>query len=152
MLGFCICVYLELSVSMFARPVTLFPQTWTIVSSWCDQFSLRKTMPHWRMLLLPAELITVMLDFLVSLRKKKTKHSMLDHKPQLHACWRRPERENTLHRFLKSPHWLPVCFRIDFKILLLVYKALNGRRPAHLSDLLLSYETFCWWPFNYPQR
>ena len=27
---------------------------------------------------------------------------------------------------LKSLHWLPVSFRIDFKILLLVFKALNG--------------------------
>lgn len=27
---------------------------------------------------------------------------------------------------LKSLHWLPVCFRIDFKIILLVYKALTG--------------------------
>ena len=41
---------------------------------------------------------------------------------------------------LKSLHWLPVCFRIDFKILLLVYKALNGLAPVYLSDLLLSYE------------
>ncbi len=41
---------------------------------------------------------------------------------------------------LKSLHWLPVCFRIDFKVLLLVYKALNGLAPLYLSDLLLSYE------------
>ena len=41
---------------------------------------------------------------------------------------------------LKSLHWLPVCFRIDFKILLLVFKALIGLSPSYLSDLLLSYE------------
>ena len=41
---------------------------------------------------------------------------------------------------LKSLHWLPVCFRIDFKILLLVFKALNGLSPSYLSDLLLTYE------------
>ena len=41
---------------------------------------------------------------------------------------------------LKSLHWLPVCFRIDFKILLLVFKALNGLSPSYLSDLLLNYE------------
>lgn len=40
---------------------------------------------------------------------------------------------------LKSLHWLPVYFRIDFKILLLVFKALNGLSP-YLSDLLLPYE------------
>uniref|UniRef100_A0A3Q3G3E6 Uncharacterized protein n=1 Tax=Labrus bergylta TaxID=56723 RepID=A0A3Q3G3E6_9LABR len=30
---------------------------------------------------------------------------------------------------LRSLHWLPVCQRIDFKILLLVYRALNGLGP-----------------------
>ena len=28
---------------------------------------------------------------------------------------------------LKQLHWLPVCYRIIFKILLLVYKALNAQ-------------------------
>ena len=41
---------------------------------------------------------------------------------------------------LKSLHWLPVCQRIDFKILLLVYKALNGLGPKYISDLLIPYE------------
>ena len=37
---------------------------------------------------------------------------------------------------LRSLHWLPVYQRIDFKILLLVYKALNGFWPKYISDLL----------------
>ena len=41
---------------------------------------------------------------------------------------------------LRSLHWLPVCQRIDFKILLLVYKALNGLGPKYISDLLVRYE------------
>lgn len=41
---------------------------------------------------------------------------------------------------LKSLHWLPVCKRIDFKILLLTYKALNGLGPKYISDLLVVYE------------
>ena len=41
---------------------------------------------------------------------------------------------------LRSLHWLPVSQRIDFKILLLVYKALNGLGPKYISDLLLHYE------------
>ena len=40
---------------------------------------------------------------------------------------------------LKSLHWLPVCFRIDFKFLLLVFKALNGLCPLYLSELFLPY-------------
>ena len=41
---------------------------------------------------------------------------------------------------LKSLHWLPVHQRIDFKILMLVYKSLNGLGPIYLSNLLLHYE------------
>lgn len=33
-------------------------------------------------------------------------------------------------------HWLPVSSRIDFKILLHVFKALNGLAPACIYDLL----------------
>ena len=36
-------------------------------------------------------------------------------------------------------HWLPVKFRIDFKILLFVYKALNNLAPQYLTDLLCLY-------------
>ena len=37
---------------------------------------------------------------------------------------------------LISLHWLPVKFRVDFKIALLVYKALNGSAPSYISALL----------------
>ena len=40
---------------------------------------------------------------------------------------------------LKSLHWLPVCFRIDFKVLLMVFKCLRGLGPSYLSELLLPY-------------
>ena len=33
-------------------------------------------------------------------------------------------------------HWLPVKFRIDFKILLLTYKAINGLVPFYLKELI----------------
>ena len=33
-------------------------------------------------------------------------------------------------------HWLPVKYRIQFKILVIVYKALNGMAPIYLSDLI----------------
>ena len=41
---------------------------------------------------------------------------------------------------LKSLHWLPVTYRIDFKILLIVYKALHGLAPSYLSDCVSRYE------------
>ena len=36
-------------------------------------------------------------------------------------------------------HWLPVHFRIDYKNLLLTYKALHNLAPTYLSDLLHEY-------------
>ncbi len=40
---------------------------------------------------------------------------------------------------LVSLHWLPVSFRVDFKILMLTYKALHGLAPQYLSELLIPY-------------
>ena len=37
---------------------------------------------------------------------------------------------------LASLHWLPVRYRIEFKILLLTYKALNGLAPLYLEELI----------------
>ena len=45
-----------------------------------------------------------------------------------------PQDNITPH--LKSLHWLPVPLRIDFKILLLTFKVLNGLAPKYLRDLI----------------
>ena len=37
-------------------------------------------------------------------------------------------------------HWLPIKFRIQFKVLLLVYKALNGLAPKYIKELLVPYK------------
>ena len=37
---------------------------------------------------------------------------------------------------LKELHWLPIKYRIKFKILLIVYKCLNGMGPDYLCDML----------------
>ena len=37
---------------------------------------------------------------------------------------------------LRHLHWLPVHYRIDFKILLLTFKCLNGLAPLYLTELL----------------
>ncbi len=41
---------------------------------------------------------------------------------------------------LRSLHWLPVTFRIDCKVLLLVYKSLNGLGPKYIVDMLTEYK------------
>ena len=40
---------------------------------------------------------------------------------------------------LRSLHWLPVSYRIDFKALLLVFKSLNGMGPSYLLDMFQRY-------------
>ena len=37
---------------------------------------------------------------------------------------------------LKDLHWLPIPYRIDFKIAVLTYRCLNGCAPSYLSSLL----------------
>jgi hypothetical protein len=40
---------------------------------------------------------------------------------------------------LKELHWLPVRFRVEYKVILMTYKALNGLAPPYISDLLQPY-------------
>ena len=40
---------------------------------------------------------------------------------------------------LASLHWLPVVFRVQFKVLVLTFRALHGQAPAYLTDLLKPY-------------
>ena len=37
---------------------------------------------------------------------------------------------------LQQLHWLPIIFRIEYKIILVTYKALNGLAPTYISELL----------------
>ena len=39
---------------------------------------------------------------------------------------------------LAALHWLPIEARIDFKMLLITYKALHGLAPLYITDLLHS--------------
>ena len=47
--------------------------------------------------------------------------------------------EHITHVLIKL-HWLPIKFRIQFKVLLLVYKALNGLAPKYIKELLMPYK------------
>ena len=40
---------------------------------------------------------------------------------------------------LKDLHWLPIKSRIQFKILLLVFKSIHGEGPAYLASMLEEY-------------
>jgi hypothetical protein len=45
-----------------------------------------------------------------------------------------------ISKHLKKLHWLPIEYRIHFKLLLLAYKALNTNKPPYLSASLQQYE------------
>ena len=55
----------------------------------------------------------------------------------LTGTWKRDH----ISPILASLHWLPVHFRIDFKVLLFVFKALNGQAASYIRDLLTPYST-----------
>ena len=37
---------------------------------------------------------------------------------------------------LKSLHWLPVTYRIQYKVILLTFKALIGQAPQYIKDMI----------------
>ncbi len=51
----------------------------------------------------------------------------------------RTTRREHITPVLAVLHWLPVSFRIAFKILLLVFKAMSGLPPAYICDMLTPY-------------
>ena len=40
---------------------------------------------------------------------------------------------------LASLHWLPVHFRVHFKILVITFRSLQGQAPSYLSDFIQFY-------------
>ena len=51
----------------------------------------------------------------------------------------RTRKYESITPILFKLYWLPVTFRIDLKILLFVYKALNKPAPQYLTNLLCPY-------------
>ncbi len=42
---------------------------------------------------------------------------------------------------LISLHWLPVKYRIQYKVLMFVYKALHNQAPEYIKDMLIPYQS-----------
>ena len=52
----------------------------------------------------------------------------------------RTARHEHITPVLKELHWLPVCYRIEYKILLLTFKCVHGTAPLYLSQLIKPYQ------------
>ena len=46
---------------------------------------------------------------------------------------------NLITLVLRDLHWLPVSFRLQFKIMLITYKVLHDRAPIYIQELLQLY-------------
>ena len=84
-----------------------------------------------------ADLTTVML--FTGLPKGTTERLQLIQNSAARLLTRTRRREH-ISPVLAALHWLPVTFRVDFKVLLLVYKALHGLGPSYIANSLRNYQ------------
>ena len=54
-------------------------------------------------------------------------------------CIKRHDRQS-ITAVLRHLHWLPVKWRINYKIVVLVFRALHGLAPAYVSTLITPYQ------------
>ena len=59
------------------------------------------------------------------------------------AAARRTHKRAHITPVLAALHWLPVHFRINFKILVLTFRALHGQAPPYISDLIELHVPAC---------
>lgn len=87
--------------------------------------------------------VTSRLDYCNSLLAACPKSSLRNLQLVQNAAARlltRTNRREHITPILKSLHWLPIEFRIKFKILLITYKAIKGMAPSYLQDVIVPYQ------------
>ena len=52
----------------------------------------------------------------------------------------RSPRSNSATPLLRELHWLPIVCRVDFKLLVFTYKAMNNDAPVYLCELVCPYQ------------
>ena len=63
-------------------------------------------------------------------------HKVQNSAARLITCTARMDHVNPI---LREIHWLPVQERVQYKVLLLTFKAINGLASQYLADLLKTY-------------
>ena len=56
------------------------------------------------------------------------------------ALWYRASRYDHITSIVDTLHWLPVRYRIEYKVLLMTFKALHLLAPSYIADLLQFYQ------------
>ena len=67
------------------------------------------------------------------------KINLINEISQKATCWPKVNYATSVHILVGSCHWLPVKERIQFKILLYVFKCLNGHAPSYLASCFTHY-------------
>ena len=80
-----------------------------------------------------------MIHALISGLQKKTIERLQLIQNSTARLWTRTKRREHISPVLAALHWLLVKLRIDFKVLLLRYKALNGHGWSYIADSLVYY-------------
>ncbi len=85
--------------------------------------------------------ITSRVDYFNGLLPKKTVRQLQLIQNTAARILTRTRTSEHITPVLRSLHWLHVTCRIDFKVLLLVYKSLNGIGSKYIADMLNEYKS-----------